>query len=78
MYFSDEKFLTSLGERIEADHKDACGWLYNPCPQEFFDPLAINGEDMRNMKNSVQTLASLCSALPFLNNARVTASLVSD
>ncbi|XP_066964895.1 zinc finger C3HC-type protein 1-like isoform X2 [Macrobrachium rosenbergii] len=73
-----DNFINLLKTRIETSHKDACGWLYNPCPAEFMDPLVINGEQLRNMKNSVQTLAALNSALPFVNIKRLSAILGTD
>ncbi|XP_068206144.1 zinc finger C3HC-type protein 1-like [Palaemon carinicauda] len=73
-----DKFFHLLKSRLATSHKDACGWLYNPFPTEFMEPLLIHGEQLRNMKNSVQTLASLNSALPFVNIKRLAATLGTD
>lgn len=74
-----DKFFGVLKDRIETSHKKACGWLYNPCPKEFVEPLHVDTvEELRNMENSAQSLATLNSALPYLKNNRITAMLGAD
>ncbi|KAK7074292.1 hypothetical protein SK128_023246 [Halocaridina rubra] len=76
---SYEKFFGILKDRLEAKHKDACGWLYDPCPQEFVEPLRIDTvEELRNMTNSAHNLAALGSALPHINSNRISAILGTD
>ncbi|XP_042891488.1 transcriptional regulator ATRX homolog isoform X2 [Penaeus japonicus] len=74
-----DKYLGLLKTRIVEAHKDACGWKFNPSPEEFVQPPYIGSlEDMRNLTNSARTLAALNSALPYLDVQSLSDSLGAD
>lgn len=75
--FSDSKFLHQLKERLTDGHKEACGWRHNPSSEDFTQlPGVSSPEELRNLANSARILATLNSALPYLDNQKFMETVV--
>ncbi|XP_045607802.2 zinc finger C3HC-type protein 1-like [Procambarus clarkii] len=72
-------FLNLLRSRLLKSHKEACGWIHDPSPEELTQPPCVTTvEELHNLTNSAVSLAAFNSALPHIDQSTLMKTLKLD